>query len=140
MPVERPRATPVLSILATVGAVLVQAKVTLVTVTPLASWAVAENACTWLGEMEAVFGEMVMVAILELALECPPQAISAALRANKDTRTRAHGAGGATVFDRMMVKDCSRGVRASGHVDSRRKNASPAPAMPLATLQGEILS
>ena len=61
--------------LATFGALLAQENVTVVTVLPFESCAVAENPSCWLGEMDAFRGRMLMVAGGPIVVdeELPPQ-------------------------------------------------------------------
>ncbi len=76
--------------LATFGVLLTQANFTPVSVFPFESWAVAENDCTWLGEMDAFRGVMLMVAGGPVELdEEPPQLARETLMASKHISTAA---------------------------------------------------
>ncbi len=101
--------------LATVGALLAHEKVTPVRVVPVESCAVAEKACAWLGEIEAVFGVTLMLATVELELEeWPPQPSSKTLIVDKQTRLTQARLG--TGFDRMMVKSLAGAISGSAIV------------------------
>jgi hypothetical protein len=85
VPLLRPRASPLLAMLATFGELLAQANLTLVSVLPFESWAVAENDSCWLGEMDDFRGAMLMVAGGPVVAdeELPPQLAREMLMASK---------------------------------------------------------
>jgi hypothetical protein len=93
VPLLRPRAIPLLPMLATFGVLLAQENVTVVTVFPFESCAVAENPSCWLGEMDAFRGRMVMVAGGPIVVEeeLPPQFVRET-PTSKHIRAAAHRA------------------------------------------------
>lgn len=94
VPLLRPRAIPLLPMLATFGALLAQENVTVVTVFPFESCAVAENPSCWLGEMDAFRGRMLMVAAGPTVVdeELPPQFVRETPMASKHIRAARHRA------------------------------------------------
>ena len=83
------------SMLATFGALLAQANVTVVSVVPVESCAVAENDCCWLGVMDAFRGVMLMVAggpVFVVLEELPPQRVRKTLAASKHISAAVHRA------------------------------------------------
>lgn len=94
VPLLRPRAIPLLPMLATFGVLLAQENVTVVTVFPFESCAVAENPSCWLGEMDAFRGVMLMVAAGPLVVDedLPPQFVREMLMTSRHISADMHRA------------------------------------------------
>lgn len=116
--------------LATFGVLLTQANFTPVSVFPFESWAVAENDCTWLGEMDAFRGVMLMVAGGPVELdEEPPQLARETLMASKHISTAAR---------RVVLRASSISMILEANLPWRTCRSAAYSRYPLSTLRATL--